>query len=135
MPTTRAWVLITLAILLYLLANQTQVGWIYVMSNAIAGLLLAAFLYSRGGLKPVTVRRTFRNVTASFKNGAGSTAHSLADEDALLRSPEFYEDDPVEISLTFRLPRLRPAFLITGADQLPFAPPDDRTLPFFVPAL
>lgn len=136
MPTKRAWVFGLLAIALYLMANQTQVGWIYVMSNGLAGLLLVAFLYSLGGLKSVDVRRACRPLAApSSEANLPEAPLPTTDEDAPLKPPEFFEDGPVEVILKITNSRLKPAFLISGQEQCPFAPPADQTQPLFVPAL
>ena len=143
MPTRRAWIFTIIALVFYLLANQTQVGWAYVMSNALVGLLAVAFIYSLGMLKAVEVRRTFHNVSAHFplassftdnhsQNPAPDDVHS---DDVIFKSPEFYEDDPIEISLQFKQTRLKPAFLVGGQEICPFAPVDDKAQSFFLPSL
>jgi hypothetical protein len=53
MPTKRAWVLGVAALIFYFLANQTQVGWLYIFTNGLLGFLIAAFLY---GLAPGVAR-------------------------------------------------------------------------------
>ena len=57
MPTKRAVVILVLAMALYGIANQTQVGWVYIMTNALVALLLVTFVYSWGMLKAVDAQR------------------------------------------------------------------------------
>lgn len=120
MPTRRAVAIVIMAAVLYLIANQTQVGWVYIMVDVLVALLLAAWLYSRGMLSRITASRTFL--------GKNSPADELA-------PPDFYEDDPVTVVLEFTQTGLRPAFMLAGVDDCPFAPAADRRQPFFIPAL
>jgi len=137
MPTKRALVLVVLALALYLLANQTQVGWTYVMVDGLAGLLIVAFFYSLGMLKPVQLRRTFHNLSTGATRHVDTPLPTPAqpDGDMILRPPDFYEDEPIEVSLHLKHTALKPAFLINGQENCPFAPPADRAQPFFVPAV
>jgi uncharacterized protein (DUF58 family) len=141
MPTKRTGFLVMLGLALYFLANQTQVGWLYIMVDGLAGLLLAAFFYARGMLKPVRVERTFHNLAPyawpepdPAKAGTEQTLPTGAPLFDLL-PPTFYEDDPIEVTLRFSHAGLRPVFLSAGAETCPFAPTADRTQPFFIPAL
>jgi hypothetical protein len=63
MPTKRAFIFVSLALTLYLLANQTQVGWVYIMSNGLAGLLIVTFFYSLGMLNAVYIERTWHRLS------------------------------------------------------------------------
>jgi hypothetical protein len=47
----------------------------------------------------------------------------------------FHEDDPIEVVLTFYHSGLKPALLVGGLEQCPFAPPADQVQPFFIPGL
>jgi uncharacterized protein (DUF58 family) len=58
MPTTRAGTVLAAALVLYFFANQTQVGWLYVMSALLAGVVLAAFWLGRGGLRRIEGERS-----------------------------------------------------------------------------
>jgi len=135
MPTRLSVVIALLAVALYLLANQTQVGWVYVMSNGLVGLLLVAFFLSKGMLKPLQGRRQLSNL-ARRRNPADLTP-GPANGDAApeLAPPDFFEDDPVQVTLTLSHTRLKPAFLIEGQEQCPFAPPAGRQQRFFVSSL
>lgn len=141
MPTKRTGFLVVLGLALYFLANQTQVGWLYIMADGLAGLLLVAFFYARGMLKPVRVERTFRNLASNAspvpdpaKAGTVQTAPAGAPQFDLM-PPTFYEDDPIEVTLRFSHTGLRPVFLSGGTETCPFAPPADQVQPFFIPAL
>ena len=127
MPTRRAFIFLFLALGLYMLANQTQVGWVYLMVNGLVGLLLALLLYSRGILKGIRGERAFRNL-ASSRSGAPA-------DDPLATPDEFFEDDPIEITLSFKQAKLKPVFMVSGEELCPFAPPTDQSQPFFIPAL
>jgi len=125
MPTRRAWIFILLAVALYMLANQTQVGWVYVMSNAVTGLLLVAFFYSRGMLKSIRLERAFYNLSAQ----------PGLPKDSLLEDTNFFEDDPIEVTLHLSRSRVKPAFLISGREYCPPAPPGEQNQPFFIAGL
>ncbi|GAB4508996.1 MAG: DUF58 domain-containing protein [Anaerolineae bacterium] len=58
MPTGRAYGFLIAAVLLYLFANQTQIGWLYVMAALLAGVLLAAWLLNRRALRGIRGSRT-----------------------------------------------------------------------------
>jgi len=140
MPTKRAWVWLTLALVFYLLANQTQVGWIYIFSNALLGLLSGAFFYQRGLLKAITVERSLSRVPTGFTAGDATPADLEQGHDgAGMTWPEaglaFHEDDPIEVTLRFEQRGLRPAFLVGGDESCPFAPEADRAQPLFIPTL
>jgi uncharacterized protein (DUF58 family) len=124
MPTRRAAVIFGLALALYFVANQTQVGWVYVMTDLLLGLLALDFLYSPGLLGRIEGSRTFH------RPGGEATA----DDDAL-SPPDFHEDDPIDITLQFSQPRLRPIFFVGGLELCPLAPPEDRQQSLFLPAL
>ena len=57
--TRKATALLTLSLVLYFFANQTQVGWLYVMSALIMGLVLTARYFNRRMLDLITAERTF----------------------------------------------------------------------------
>ncbi|MBI1880800.1 MAG: DUF58 domain-containing protein, partial [Chloroflexi bacterium] len=139
MPTKRAWGLFILALTLYFLANQTQVGWIYIITDGLIGLLLVAAIYSWGMLNPIRVTRVLRagptepsdpTSEVQFAQNAGP---ETAEFD--LSPPVFHEDDPIEITLEFHHSGLKPALLVGGLEQCPFAPPADQAQPFFIPGL
>jgi hypothetical protein len=136
MPTRRALIFFVLALMLYLLANQTQVGWVYIMVDILLGLLLAAFFYSRGMLKPIQIRRAFHNVTPQPSPLTPQQRQSEDEnDDPALTLPVFFEDDPIEVRLWVEQASIKPAFLIGGREQCPFAPPGERSQPLFIPSL
>jgi uncharacterized protein (DUF58 family) len=132
MPTRRAFIFLILALALYFLANQTQVGWVYIMVDLLLGLLVGAFLYGQGLLSSLQVERRFQPLSP---RASSLPAYNLADGESELKPPELYEDDPIEIELHFKQNRLRPAFFISGQELCPFAPPDEQLQPFFIPSL
>src|SRR5262245_1266494 len=127
MPTRRAFIFLGLALGLYMLANQTQVGWVYIMSDGLISLLVLLFFYSWGMLNAIQVEHACRNLSRP-------TSGPLAD-DPLLPPADFFEDDPLEITLRFQQGRLKPAFMVSGEEYCPFAPPSEQRQPFFIPAL
>ena len=137
MPTKRAWGLLILAVGFYFLANQTQVGWVYVLSSGLLGLLVAVYFYSRGLLRGLRVSRLFRNLApdradvTSWEYPVPTGPDPRIDPGLII--PDFHEDDPVEVTLQFRQAGIRPAFLISGEETCPFALPTDQHQPFFVP--
>jgi uncharacterized protein (DUF58 family) len=57
MPTARAYSFIVAAVVVYLFANQTQVGWLYVMAALLAGTMAAAGWLSRRALHGLSGER------------------------------------------------------------------------------
>jgi uncharacterized protein (DUF58 family) len=143
MPSKRSWGFLILAIGLYFLANQTQVGWIYVITDGILGLLIVAFFYSRGMLTPIQARRVFHNLTdppisalpSNHNNPDKIRTNGNRKAGSDLIPPSFHEDDPIQITLRFRNTGLKPAFLISGNEFCSFAPPADQVQPLFIPNL
>lgn len=111
MPTGRAAAFIVTAFLLYFFANQTQVGWIYVMSAMMAGAVLAAWWLGRDALKGIAAERQ------------------------IAPSDPPHEGDAVSVQLTFRN-TLSDSHIRT-TERCPFA--DSRTpahtLSIFIPSL
>ncbi len=133
MLTKRSWIIFIIAVILYFLANQTQIGWIYLISASFLGLLLVSFFYSRGQLRGIQIKRSFEAISDSSKT-------DLNDDDDLdfvetLALPTFHEDDEVKVSLEFRNTNLWPIFLTSGHEQCPFAPMEAQQQPFFLPRL
>jgi uncharacterized protein (DUF58 family) len=80
MPTTRTTVVVIAVLLLYLFGNQTQVGWMFVMSALLAGVVVAAWWFNRRMLRGIHVARVV---------GDGP-------------NQELYEGETTTVSLTFR---------------------------------
>ncbi len=118
MPTRRAWTLLALTLLFYVLANQTQTGWLYLMSNGLLGLLGVLFVYSWRSLAPLEGEWTVGAV--------GAPAREV---------PLFREDDPIEVTLRVVNHGGRVVAAVRGVAPLPFAPPEEQAQPFFVPLL
>lgn len=111
MPTARAYSFLVAAFIVYLFANQTQVGWLYVMAALLAGTMLAAGWLSRGTLRQL---HGARRVTQG----------------------ELFEGD--EATITLRLSKQRgSAAQIRVTEQCPLAASDSpfRTVRMFVPSL
>jgi uncharacterized protein (DUF58 family) len=131
MPTKRAWTLLSLALVLYFLANQTQVGWLYIIADALVGLLLAALFYSLGLLKLIRVKRSWEKEISPVE---AAVAPGEMDDPAL-SLPSFHEDDPIAITLQFDIGSRRPALSIRSQEVCPLAPVADRVQPLFIPIL
>ncbi|MCB0208280.1 MAG: DUF58 domain-containing protein [Anaerolineae bacterium] len=121
----RVFVLFVLALTLYLLANQTQVGWLYLMSNSLIGLLLVDYFYGRRILHGVRFSRSFRPPSVDSDQISNPLAEIV----------DFFEDDPIEVTLQAEQTGLRPAFLISGHEKCPFAPPAEQNQSFFIDRL
>lgn len=50
LPTARTFTVLIAASLIYLFANQTQVGWMYVMAALLTGMMPAAWAVNRRAL-------------------------------------------------------------------------------------
>lgn len=112
MPTSRAGVVLIGALVLYFFANQTQVGWLYVMVAVLVGAVLAAGLLSRS---------TLRTVSAARRVGEGG---------------DLYENDQVQIGLTLHAGHSSSA-QIRLTESCPIAAPDapQREMNLYVPSL
>ncbi|MBN1429088.1 MAG: DUF58 domain-containing protein [Anaerolineae bacterium] len=115
MPTRRATTLIITALLLYFFANQTQVGWLYVMSALLAGVLLASWAIHLAALRGIQGDR-------HVGDGAGG---------------EIYEGDEIIVQLRLHNIRRYTAAQVVVTEQCPLAPPDSlyRSVDVFVPAI
>ncbi len=115
MPTKRTPAILFIALLLYLFANQTQVGWLYVMSALLAGVVAAAWALNR---------RALRGLAGTRQVGAGAQA-------------ELYEGDEVAVRLALKNPGRAPMTHVRTAEICPLADPESahRNLNIFIPAL
>ncbi len=115
LPTARSVTLLVAAFLLYLFGNQTQVGWMFVMSALLAGTVLAAWMLNRHSLRGVEIER---------KVGASPNA-------------ELYEGEAVAAKLTFRNAARLLAAQIRATERCPLAglSSPQRRLDLFVPLL
>lgn len=56
-PTARFWSFVVASGIFWFFANQTQVGWLYVVSALLGGILLASWFFNRGALKSLKAKR------------------------------------------------------------------------------
>ena len=116
MITPRGRALAVIALLFYFFANQTQVGWLYVMTAMAVGLWLAAFFIPRGILRTLALTRRVNGTT-------------------LPTELELYVGDPLTVELELKNDSRFPALQLRGEETCPAAPADDRAQPFFIPAI
>jgi uncharacterized protein (DUF58 family) len=115
LPTARTVTLLVAAFLLYLFGNQTQVGWMFVMSALLAGTVLAAWMLNRHSLRRVVVER-----------GVGESPNA-----------ELYEGEAIKIRLAFRNTARFLAAQIRATERCPLAGlgSSQRRMDLFVPLL
>lgn len=123
MPTRRAWTLLFLAVAFYGLANQTQVGWLYLFADAFIGFWIVAWLYSLGMLRGLGLSRTLH---------APDSPEQAEPRESL---PTFHEGDPLRVTLTITNRGAPGVFLVRGEERCPAAPPPEQAQPFFLPLL
>lgn len=124
MPTRKTWTFLIVALIFYFFANQTQVGWFYVISNALVGLVVVAFVYSWRILKPLEGTRHFL-LPEKVEND-----HD--DDELSLDVPTFHEDDPIVVTLEITNPAARALFGVSGQEHCPFVPPSHGKQAFFI---
>ena len=112
MPTKRTRTLIIAALLLYFFANQTQVGWLYVMAALMLGIVLASWLLNRSMLTGITGERH-------------------------LSLEEIYEGDSLEITLNLHNTHQTAGAQIRTAEVCPLADPEtpEHQIEVFLPIL
>lgn len=99
MPTSRAfWFWIT-SLMFYFFANQTQIGWLYVVSAIVFGTLLAAWWINRRAL-----------------------CHLQPTRHIEVRN-EYYEDDTLTIGLSICNPRRSASIFVMLHEACPLVPP------------
>jgi uncharacterized protein (DUF58 family) len=115
LPTARSVTLLVAAFLLYLFGNQTQVGWMFVMSALLAGTVLAAWMLNRHALRGIEIERE-----------VGESPNA-----------ELYEGEMVTVRLTFRNIIRLLAAQIRATERCPLAElsSPQRKLDLFVPLL
>jgi uncharacterized protein (DUF58 family) len=130
-PTVRAVTLLVAAFLLYLFGNQTQVGWMFVMSALLAGTVLAAWMLNRHALRGVAIER---QVTALGK-ALGLPKEKV--EKGESPGAELYEGETATVRLIFRNVGRFLAAHIRATEHCPLAALDSarRRMGLFVPAL
>jgi uncharacterized protein (DUF58 family) len=112
-PTGRAGTLMVAAFVLYFFANQTQVGWLYVMAAALLGAVVAAAWLNRASLRGVAGEREVK--------ASGEVTH---------------ENDTVRVTLRLHTHRFSAAQLRL-VEACPLAAPDSvqRQQVIYVPSL
>lgn len=115
MPTSRAYAFTAASAIFYLLGNQTQVGWLYMVSALLLGVVLAAYLLHRGALRNITGERRVR------------ATHEA----------DLHEGDEANIELTLRKNSGIGTGHIRLAENCPLAAPENpqRTTRLFIPSL
>jgi uncharacterized protein (DUF58 family) len=110
-PTPRAGTLIVAGVVLYFFANQTQVGYIYVMAAAMIGVVLCAWWLNRRALRGVRAARVIEKMDA--RNGVRTS------------EPSHHESDHVTVTLTLSASHAHAAQL-AFTERCPLAAPDSR---------
>ena len=115
MPTSRAYSFVAAALIIYMFGNQTQVGWLYVVSALMLGVVAAGWWSSRNSLKGLSGTR---------RVGTSSDA-------------DLYEGDKVDIALQFSKNQGGTSALVRVEELCPLAAPDSpqRRMPLFIPAI
>jgi len=112
-PTSRGWAILAVALLFYFFANQTQVGWLYVLCALTLGLWVAAGPLPRQMVKGLQLTRAL--------NGSTTPAEL-----------ELAVGDPVTLTLTFTNSGRITAWQVRGVEQCAFAPKPERQINFFL---
>jgi uncharacterized protein (DUF58 family) len=115
-PTRRGWAVAAVALLLYFFANQTQVGWLYVLSALVAGVWLTAWFLPRLMLRGLALARRINNSAAPAEL-------------------ELYAGETITVELELTTTGRAPALQVRGEEICPLAPVGERTQSFFVPGL
>src|SRR5215213_6451995 len=67
--TARFWSFLGAAGLFWFFGNQTQIGWLYVMSAVLGGVLLAAWFFNRRVFKALGAERKLNNAVQDLHEG------------------------------------------------------------------
>jgi uncharacterized protein (DUF58 family) len=114
-PTARFWSFLAASFAFYFFANQTNIGWLYVVSALLAGVTFAGWLLNR----------------TSFNRISAQRALSISSEDSL------HEGDDIAITLRLSSKGRLPSAHLHLVEQCPLAAPDsdEAKLPMFIPLL
>lgn len=113
--TARFWIFLAASFVFWFFANQTQIGWLYIVSAILAGVLFSAWLLNLGTLKRLSGER-----------------HLL-----LALDDKLHESDIIRINLTLKNSGQLPASHLALIENCPLAPPDseEHGLTMFIPLL
>ena len=103
------------AFVFYMFANQTQVGWLYVIAGLLVGLVIAAGLLNRGAARGIRVQRVL--ASGKVEDNPQSAASELSD---------LYEGDPVVLTLQFTRDSALPAVQVSATHTCPLADPESE---------
>lgn len=111
-PTSRGWIILGVALLLYFFASQTQVGWLYVMAALLAGAWGSTWRMPGRMLRGLTLQRRL--------NGR------LNPDEV-----EIHAGQTVTVSLRLQNAARAAALQVRGLEPCPLAPAAEREHPFF----
>ena len=114
-PTARFWSFLATSFAFYFFANQTHIGWLYVVSALLAGTALSGWLLNRTALRRISGKREL----------------SITQEDAL------HEGDEIGITLKLLNKGQIPSAHLHLLESCPLAAPDSEQsqIPMFIPLL
>jgi uncharacterized protein (DUF58 family) len=115
-PTQRGWAIAAVVLLLYFFANQTQVGWLYVLSALAAGVWLTTWFLPRRMLRGLTLARRINGLATPIEL-------------------ELYAGETITVELDLTNTSRTPVLQVRGEEICPLASADERTQSFFVPGL
>ncbi|GEM_PF-1109402 len=133
--TKRAAGLIVMTIAIYLFANQTNVGWLYIIAAISASVILTSIPYSLLSLRGLRINRSIKagqkgeNTLRPFDKGEATS--SLQHRQAQGERTTLHEDDVVEITLTLEKARLQPANFVSVSERCPLEAPGKESKRFF----
>jgi uncharacterized protein (DUF58 family) len=112
--TARFWSFLGAAGGFWFFGNQTQIGWLYVVSAVLGGILIAAWFLNRGVLKAFGAERKLSNA-----------------------SQDLHEGDEFTIQLELQNKASLPLAHLAIVENCPLAPPDspEAELRMFIPSL
>ncbi len=114
------------AILVYVLARVTQVGWLYLIDALLWGIILLSAVLPWLGVVFLDGRRRLSDRSSPLENRAENRAEKPA-------GPA--EGEPVQIELSLHNRVLFPRFFLRILYDCPFADPESRLRRFFVAKL
>lgn len=113
--TRRFWTFLAAAFVFWFFANQTQIGWLYIISALLVAVVVAAWLLNRGVLRKVAIQRDL----------------NMTPENNL------HEGDDLSIILTMQSQGQLPTSHLSIMETCPLVAPesDKRELSMFIPML